>query len=257
MTPDQIAQAAEIIADSWRENKTIERLSGELRPQDQKTAVAIQDELARLIGHKVVGWKVGGQMPGPFLIGRIFEPNLLNSPAALPEKQYGHPNGIAEAELGFRVLSGLPARSAAYSADELAEHVVLVPTFEIAGTRFSGESLDSEVEADFLQMYAHNGSCIGVVVGDDIEDWREMSLLDVELIVDGSPVPNVPLENRRQPLKVLDILVLLANDLSQRGIGLEAGQVTTLGAAANAPMGRELIATFGDHSRIEARITSP
>ena len=55
MTPDQIAQAAEIIADSWRENKTIERLSGELRPQDQKTAVAIQDELARLIGHKVVG----------------------------------------------------------------------------------------------------------------------------------------------------------------------------------------------------------
>ena len=38
MTPDQIAQASEIIADSWRENKTIERLSGELRPQDQKTA---------------------------------------------------------------------------------------------------------------------------------------------------------------------------------------------------------------------------
>ena len=159
--------------------------------------------------------------------------------------------------MGFRVLSDLPARSAAYSADELAEHVVLVPTFEIAGTRFSGESPNSEVETDFLQMYAHNGSCIGVVVGDDIEDWREMSLLDVELIVDGSPVPNVPLENRRQPLKVLDILVMLANDLSQRGIGLEAGQVTTLGAAANAPMGKELIATYGDHSRIEARITSP
>jgi 2-keto-4-pentenoate hydratase len=55
----------------------------------------------------------------------------------------------------------------------------------------------------------------------------------------------------------LDVLVWLANDLSQRGIGLEAGQVVVLGAAAIALMGKELIANFGEASRIEARITSP
>ena len=170
MTPNQIAQAAEILAKAHLEHKKIERLSGELRPQDRKTAVAIQDELARLIGQKVVGWKVGGE-----LVGRIFQPNLLRSPAALPENQYGHANVIVEAELGFRLLTDLPARSAAYGSDELAEHIVLVPALEIGGTRFSGERLNTQIEADFLQQYAYNAGCLGVVVGDDIEDWRRLS----------------------------------------------------------------------------------
>ena len=250
MTPNQIAQAAEKLANARLENKRIERLSGELRPQDRETAVAIQDELAKLIGHKVVGWKVGGE-----LVGRVFEPNLLKSPAALSEKEYGH--GIVEAELGFRLLSDLPARPAAYDSDEVAEHVVLVPAFELAGPHFSGERLDTQIETDFLLAYADNGLQLGVVVGDDINDWSEMSLRDmrVELTVDGgSPVPSRPPEMRREPL---DVLVWLANDLSQRGIGLEAGQVVVLGAAAIAPMGKELIANFGEASRIEARITSP
>ena len=250
MTPNQIAQAAEKLANTRLENKRIERLSGELRPQDRETAVAIQDELARLMGHKVVGWKVGGE-----LVGRVFEPNLLKSPAALSEKEYGH--GIVEAELGFRLLSDLPARPAAYDSDEVAEHVVLVPAFELAGSCFLGERLDTQIETDFLLAYADNGLQLGIVVGDDINDWSEMSLRDmrVELTVDGgSPVPSRPPQMRREPL---DVLVWLANDLSQRGIGLEAGQVVVLGAAAIAPMGKELIANFGEASRIEARITSP
>lgn len=251
MTPDQIARAAGKLATSWRENKTIERLSGENCPQDLEAAIAIQDELARLIGQNVVGWKVGGE-----LVGRIFQPNLLRSPAALPENQYGHANVIVEAELGFRLLADLPARSAAYSSDELAEHVVLVPALEIGGTRFSGERLNTQIAADFLQQYAYNAGCLGVVVGDDIEDWRRLSLRDlkVELTVDGSPVPSMPLERRREPL---DVLVWLVNGLSQRGIGMEAGQVTILGAAAIAPMGRQALATFGELARLEAGITGP
>ena len=250
MTPSQITQAAEILAKAQLEHKRIERLSGELRPQDRKTAVAIQDELARLIGHKVVGWKVGGE-----LVGRVFQPNLLKSPAELPEKIYG--NAMVEAELGFRMLSDLPARSAVYNADEVAEHAMLVSAFELGGTHFSGEKIDPQIETDFLLAYAANSLQLGVVVGDEIKDWREMSLLDmkIELTIDGgSPVPGLPDELRREPL---DVLVLLANDLSQRGIGLEADQVVVLGAAAMAPMGKKAIATFGELSRIEARITSP
>ena len=250
MTPNQIAQAAEKLANARLENERIGRLSGELRPQDRRAAVAIQDEMARLIGQEVVGWKVGGE-----LVGRVFQPNLAKSPAALPEKEYG--GGIVEAELGFRLLSDLPARPAVYDFDEVAEQVVLVPAFELAGSHFSGEPLDTQVETDFLLAYADNGLQLGVVVGDDISDWQDMSLRDmsVELTVDGgSPIPGRPPEMRREPL---DVLVWLANDLSQRGIGLEAGQVVVLGAAAIAPMGKELIATFGEHSRIEARITSP
>ena len=166
MTPNQIAQAAEILAKAQLEHKRIERLSGELRPQDRKTAVAIQDELARLIGHKVVGWKVGGE-----LVGRVFQPNLLKSPAELPEKIYG--NAMVEAELGFRMLFDLPARSEVYNSDEVAEHAVLVSAFELGGSHFSPKIFDTQIETDFLLAYADNSLFLGVVVGDDIKDWRD------------------------------------------------------------------------------------
>ena len=140
--------------------------------------------------------------------------------------------------------------------NEVAEHAVLVSAFELGGSHFSPKIFDTQIETDFLLAYAANSLQLGVVVGDDIKDWREMALLDmkIELTIDGgSPVPGLPDELRREPL---DVLVLLANDLSQRGIGLEAGQVVVLGAAAIAPMGKKAIATFGELSRIEARITN-
>ena len=163
---------------------------------------------------------------------------------------------MVEAELGFRMLFDLPARSEVYNSDEVAEHAVLVSAFELGGSHFSPKIFDTQIETDFLLAYADNSLNLGVVVGDDIKDWREMALLDmkIELTIDGgSPVPGLPDELRREPLEVL---VLLANDLSQRGIGLEAGQVVVLGAAAIAPMGKKAIAMFGQLTRIEARITN-
>ncbi len=206
--------------------------------------------MAGLIGHKVVGWKVGGDF-----VGRVFQPNHFKNLAALPEKNYGH--AMLEAELGFRLLSDLPARSTVYDSNEVAEQVVLMSAFELGDSRFSGEKIDPRIEADYLLAYADNSGQLGVVVGDDIKDWRERALLDmkIELMVDGgSPAPGLPDEMRREPL---DVLVRLTNDLSQRGIGLEAGQVVVCGAVAIAPMSKEAIATFGELTRIEAKITSP
>ena len=131
MTPNQIAQAAEILAKAQLEHKRIERLSGELLPQDRKTAVAIQDELARLIGHKVVGWKVGGEV-----VGRVFEPNLFKSPAVVPANAYRH--SFLEIEFGFEILADLPARKETYGADDVADQAVLVPTFELITPLISG-----------------------------------------------------------------------------------------------------------------------
>ena len=54
---------------------------------------------------------------------------------------------------------------------------------------------------------------------------------------------------------IVDTLVWLVNQLSGRGIGLSAGQVTTLGAAiAGVPMGRSVTAEVGDWGRIEATV---
>ena len=63
MTKEQIAKAAEQLAKAWRENHPIERLSNDLIPSNRETAVAIQDELAKRIGHKVVGCRVKTTIP--------------------------------------------------------------------------------------------------------------------------------------------------------------------------------------------------
>ena len=98
MTKAQIVKAAEQLAEAWQTNQTIKQFSDDLLPNNLKTAMAIQDEFAKQIGQKVVGWKVGGE-----LVGCVFEPNLFRSPAVVPANSYRH--SLLEVELGFQILA--------------------------------------------------------------------------------------------------------------------------------------------------------
>ena len=248
MNRNEVVASGELLAKAWLENQTIDRLSGALLPRDRESAIAVQDEMTKQIGLAVVGWKVGGE-----LVGRVFEPDLFTSPATLPLDRYR--DTYLEVELGFRLLADLPPRHEPYRVDEVADVAALVPTFEMVGTRFSGDRPDPQIEGEFPLAYADNGLQVGVVVGAEIDDWRSLALLDipVEVSIDGGDrIPNVPREKRREPLEVL---VWLANDLSGRGIGLHAGQVVAAGAAAGPePMGRTALAVYGDFGQVEATL---
>lgn len=254
MREDRIAEVADMLACAWRDGTSIEALSEALMPGDLAEAAAMQRAAAERLGQAVVGWKVAGQ-PGP-MVGRVFSSRLFLAGATLPGHLFRIPH--VECELGFRLLRDLPPRDAAYESDEVAAAANLVFTMEIVDSRFTGGKLIPDSEDERLSIVADNAANAALVVGPEMEDWRGLSLLEipVELRIDGGePEPENPIERRTEPLEVL---TWLANELSDRGIGLKAGQYVTPGSATlprPLPHGGRAIAHYGEHATIEISIS--
>ena len=253
MANDKIAAAGRLLAEAWRDARTIDAYPADLAPSDLDQAIAIREEMAREIGEDVVGWKVAGR-PGP-LIGRIFKSTLYSDPAELPVARF--PKPYLECEIGFRLTSDLPPREQAYGEEEVAGSAALALNVEFVGSRHSNGKLIPDNDADLHTIVADNAVQAGLVAGPVIEDWRGLSLLDiaVELRIDGGPpMPTIPREERTEPL---DVLVWLANELSDLGIGLQAGQIVTPGSATRPqllPAGSTALAVFGELGQISVTL---
>ena len=254
-TQGRIETAGRWLAEAWLDARTIDPLSAGLAPRDLTEAQAIQDVMARRIGHPVVGWKVGGA-PGP-LVGRIFAPTLFNAPAVLPADRFG--DCRLECEIGFRLLDALPPRARGYSESEVAAACHLVLLLEITVSRIRGGKHIAETEADILTIVADNAVQGGLVVGPEIADWRGLDLLGigVELRIDGGPIlPVNPRQGRTDPFAVM---VWLANELSACGVGLDAGQYVTTGSAtASQPLarGQTAVALYKGFGEVRVAVAS-
>ncbi len=252
MQDDRIAEAARLLAEAWLDGRFIEPLPARLHPRDAAEATAIQDAMVRDIGLPVAGWKVAGA-PGA-LLGRILAPRVFSTPAVLPQPAFAAPR--IECELGFRLLGDLPPRARAYTDAEVGEACQLVTCLEITATRIRGGRHSAE---DAPMYIADNGVQGGLVLGTAIDDWRDLPLLDisVDLRIDGGPSqPLTPREGRNDPFGVM---VWLANALSQRGLGLAAGQIATLGSVTlSQPLapGQSAVADYGRFGVIEVHVAS-
>jgi 2-keto-4-pentenoate hydratase len=250
MADTSIVEAGQLLANAWLNHHTLEALPAELFPNDRSEAAAIQMAMASAIGEPVVGWKVAG-VPGP-MVGRVFKSSLYDLPCSLPAALSAHAPMI-ECEMGFELSADLPARSTAYGVDEIVRAVRLRFMVEIVGTRFThGKHLPDD-EADRLAIIADNSAGSALCIGPVLADWQDVSLLQIpiELHIDGGPpAPGSPAELRTEPL---EIMLWLANELSERGIGLFAGQYVTTGSAnvfqALRP-GSQALVTFGDHASV-------
>ena len=87
-----IASAAAIIWDNWERLTRIDELPADCRPADRVQGYAVQAEVVRLSGQKVVGWKIAaislaGQkhigVDGP-LAGPLLSSRVLDSGATVP-----------------------------------------------------------------------------------------------------------------------------------------------------------------------------
>lgn len=250
---DNIATAAWILADAWKNGLTVDALSEKLFPKSVGAAACIQDEMSRLIGEEVVGWKVGGK-PGP-LVGRIFASRLYTTPAMLPLNRFPQP-GI-ECEIGFRLLRDLPPRSQSYSREDVVNAAALAFTIELTGTRFKNGKLIADTDHELRAIVADNAVGAGLVVGPEVADWRRLSLLDIPVSLringEGPMAPN-PKDKRTEPIEILE---WLANELSQRKTGLRAGQYVTTGSAT-LPMplqpGDVAVSEFGEFGKIQVAL---
>src|ERR1700682_4363963 len=255
---------ARSLAEAWRGGRTIPLPAAEAAPRSRADAFAIQDRMAEIRGERVVGWKVGAAVravqileghDGP-ITGRLLAPRLYTSPAQVPAAMF---DGYKiECEFAFRFGQDVPARTRPYTRAELEPQLVLHPGLEIAGTRYAiGAGSRKFTTYDAI---ADNGAGGAYVVADGIADWLgiDLATLAIDARIDGGPpIDTYKGEFRRDPV---DILVETVNGLSERRIGLAAGEFLSTGSLTTpTPLrgGETYVARFGELQTLSVRMRAP
>jgi 2-keto-4-pentenoate hydratase len=252
----ELERLARSLAEAWRACATIPLPAAEAAPRSRGDAFAIQDRMAEILGDRCVGWKVGAAVravqileghDGP-ITGRFFAPRLYRSPARIPALYEGYK---IESEFAFRFAQNVPPRARPYTRAELEPQLVLHPGLEVSGVRYATSG--GSRKANTHDAIADNGSGGAYVVGDGIADWRGLDLatLPIDARIDaGEPIHTYSGEYRRDPV---DILVETVNGLSERGIGLAAGDLLSTGSLTlPTPLhaGQTYVAHFGDQQML-------
>ena len=234
LTDDQVADAVAFLAQARARGGPLPAFPEACRPATIGDAYRIAQATRSPADTRPDGWKAGAssaaQMRDAGLatppVAPLFPGVLCESPADLDGATYHL--CIMEAEVAFRLAAGLPSRPAPYTMLEVRDAV--------AGAHLVIEAVNfpfADGPAVGLPSIVAGGFAVGsLVVGPSIDDWaaRDLKTLDVELLIDGECVARgLEGDARCDPLGVL---LAMANDLSARGFGLEAGQIVTTGAAA-------------------------
>ncbi len=262
MYPDSVARAADLLLAARRSGRPIDGLPEGLSPDGLDDAYAIQDQLARLMGRPVIGWKIGCTSPeaqallgiGHPIAGRVFDGGLIDSPAALPAAE--HMIRGVESEFAFRLAADLPPAAAPFGRDRVSAAVErLYPAIEIIDSAFA-QAVWMRIGS--ASVIADNSGHRALVLGHPTDDWRDRDLAghSVELRVDGE------LRDAGSGARVLghplEALAWLATDRARRGDGLKAGQIVTTGTCTGfhtlAP-GDQAVADFGDLGQVAVRFT--
>ena len=252
----RLTETAALLARAWQEHSTLPGLPAGLVPRTRDEAYGIQDEMSRLLGLEIAGWKVGAATPdimrernldGP-IPGPLYQPFLRHSPAEFAGEDF--PRSNLEAEFAFRLLEDLPHREQPYEADQLADIVVLHAAFDVVSSRYS-------MAAGSFSEIADSGNGGGAVIGPEIRDWSKLNLCEVPIrlrINRGPEVVNYGGEWRRDPL---DVFTWLANTLRSRKIAIPAGAFVLTGSVTEPqplPPGSSAVAQFEGIGEVQVRI---
>ncbi len=229
------------------------------KPGDMAQAFAAQDAMAAAMGAPVVGWKVGltskraqelcgvdQPLAGPVFAGTLYQ---SGAELALCEADLG----VLEAEIGFEMKAALPARAEAYGRDEvLAAIGAVVPLFEWVNKRLPGGLMD-EIEWIVADGVINRALIRGASIA--FEPGMDLKGETVRVMKDGAEITRgVGARALGDPLEVM---VWLANDLRQRGKGLNPGDVAATGLICDVVMaepGARYEAVFGTLGWVALRV---
>lgn len=260
MLPEHVTEAARLLVAARASFMPIESLPEECRPQTIEDGYAVQEAFSREWGLDLAGWKVactskdqqkliGVKHP---LVGRVFRPFLLRSPAKISASSY-HMLGM-ESEFAFELKRDIKPKKAPRTSEEVARAVAAIyPAVEIVDSRF----------ADWLEfgapsLVADNAANGALVIGEAVKNWKKLDLAKhkVRLEINGEIVGK---GNGRKvmghPIKALTWLV---NDRSERGVTLLAGQIITTGTCTGlhfAKAGDVGVADFGVLGEVRVTFT--
>jgi 2-keto-4-pentenoate hydratase len=251
-----VKKAAELLIKARNDGRKMEALPSEAEPKTLDDAYAIQDEILKIIGLKLAGWKValtndeameraGAKEPAA---GPLFAKHVMTAPQTIEGGQ--ETVGGFECEFAFRLGKDIPAEGAPYTGQIVAAAIEsLHPAIEVVGLRIANRPAlgVSGTVADHAGNYSF-------VYGPAVDGWQKLDLpkCGVRHLVDGEEVAT---SNGANVLdNPLNSLAWLANHLSKRGMQLKAGQWITTGAATGpipAPVGSTVTADFGVLGTVE------
>jgi 2-keto-4-pentenoate hydratase len=253
-------EAAGIIWQHWEASTRIDALPASCRPADRAAAYAIQREIVKLSGQRVVGWKIAatsaaGQhhigVDGP-LAGPLLAKKVLSSGASVP--LLGNIMNVAEAEFAFEMAISLPPRQVPYVKEEvMAAVATLAPAIEIPDTRFNDFA-----KAGAPQLIADCACGCWFVFGPKTRaNWRRWDLIGHR----ATAYRNGEVAAEGEGANVLGdpriALTWIANELATYGEGLKAGDMVSTGTCivpvAVVP-GDEFRVDFGELGAVSARI---
>jgi 2-keto-4-pentenoate hydratase len=231
MSQSHIAEAADFLWRTRIEQRRIEALPDHLRPRSLSDGYAIQDAMVDSAAQPVSGWKIAatskaGQahigVTEP-LAGRLFQNFILEDGARLSAAPL-HMK-VMEAEFAFRMARDLPSRSATYEQADVCDAVAALHlAIEVPDARF-----ERFAEIGPAQIVADDAFASWFLLGEQVHDWRRLDLPTqrVRAMSNGTVAAEGAGANALGDPRIA--LTWLTNHLSQRGIGLKAGDIVTTG----------------------------
>ncbi len=232
MNQQDIHAAAAMLWQHWRQSTRLDELPAQCRPASRAEGYAIQAELAKLSGQRIVGWKIAatssagqqhirvdGPLAGCLLSGRAVEAGKRVSLS-------GNNMKVAEAEFAFRMGQPLPKRALAYSvAEVLAAVASLHPAIEVPDSRYQDFT-----RVGAAQLIADVACACWFLIGPATRaDWRAIDLAQHGV----AAYRNGALAGQGSGANVLGdpraALAWIANELCAYGEGLRAGDVVITG----------------------------
>lgn len=198
------------------------RFEEALTPRDAVTAMRVQADVARRLGARIGGWKVGFGPDGLPFAGPLYEASLMRSPGQRRIAPGDHV--LVEVELAFRLARDLPSR------DVPRDEIIAAIEEAIVGIELIRGRLGEPPAVPFLAFLADNAGNDGYVVGEATREFaaRDLSGLRCRLAVDGETVHDkVGGHPQGDPVEPIRAYLARANDALG---GLRAGQVVTTGS---------------------------
>lgn len=244
---------AQALAQAWLTRTTVPLPTAENSPQSREQAFEIQEQIERLLGEQIVGWKVGASTravqvleghDGP-VVGWLMQSRIYESPAKVIASMY---EGYKiECEFAFRFLQDVAPRDIPYTRAEIDPLIVLHPGLEISGSRWVVQPDDRKVTT--YDSIADSGTGAGYITSNDIVDWRELDLehMAIDARIDGGDAIHMYTGDYR--CDPADIVLETVNGLSARGRGVAKGDLISTGSLTlPTPLfaGQTYVGKFGD-----------
>jgi 2-keto-4-pentenoate hydratase len=198
------------------------RFEPALAPPDAAGAMGVQRDVAKRLGARIAGWKVGFGPDGAPFAGPLYESGIVRSPGTRRLAAGDHV--LVEVELAFRLARDLPSR------ETPRQEIVDAIDVAVAGIELIRGRLGEPPDVPFLAFLADNAGNDGYVTGAATHDFRKLDLsaLRCRLAVDGATVHDkVGGHPQGDPIEPIRAYLAHANDALG---GLRAGQLVTTGS---------------------------